>query len=61
VAGYPRWKEVPPGEAVPTKAMMKNKLRLEKGHLPTIVKFVVASKELVRSALAIETDFPPVG
>ncbi len=40
--------------------MMQNKLRLEKGHLPTIVKFVVASKELVKSALVIPTDFPPV-
>lgn len=61
VAEYPRWKEVLSGEVDPTKAMMQNKLRLEKGHLPTIVKFVVASKELVKSALAIQTDFPPVG
>jgi putative sterol carrier protein len=60
VAEYPRWKEVLSGEVDPTKAMMQNKLKLEKGHLPTIVKFVVASKELVKSATAIATDFPPV-
>jgi putative sterol carrier protein len=60
VAEYPRWKEVLSGEVDPTKAMMQNKLRLEKGHLPTIVKFVLASKELVKSATAIDTDFPPV-
>lgn len=61
VASYPRWKEVLSGETDPTKAMMQNKLKLRKGHLPTIVKFVVASKELVSSATAIDTDYPPVG
>ena len=61
VPEYPRWKEVLSGEVDPTKAMMQNKLKLERGHLPTIVKFVVASKELVKSATAIDTDFPPVG
>lgn len=58
VAEYERWKEVLSGEIDPTKAMMQNKLKLERGHLPTIVKFVVASKELVRSALAIDTEYP---
>jgi putative sterol carrier protein len=58
VAEYERWKEVLSGEVDPTKAMMQNKLKLEKGHLPTIVKFVVASKELVRSASTIDTEYP---
>lgn len=58
VAEYERWKEVLSGEVDPTKAMMQNKLKLEKGHLPTIVKFVIASKELVRSAITIDTDYP---
>jgi putative sterol carrier protein len=58
VAEYERWKEVLSGQVDPTKAMMQNKLKLEKGHLPTIVKFVIASKELVRSAIAIDTDYP---
>lgn len=58
VAEYERWKEVLSGEVDPTKAMMQNKLKLEKGHLPTIVKYVVASKELVRSAITIDTDYP---
>jgi putative sterol carrier protein len=60
VADYPRWREVLSGALDPTKAMMQNKLKLQKGHLPTIVKFVVASKELVRSAATIPTDYPPV-
>lgn len=53
-----RWKEVLSGEVDPTKAMMQNKLKLEKGHLPTIVKYVLASKELVLSATVIDTDYP---
>lgn len=58
VAEYPRWREVLSGQVDPTKAMMQNKLKLQKGHLPTIVKFVVASKELVKSALVIDTEYP---
>jgi len=57
-AEYERWKEVLSGELDPTKAMMQNKLKLEKGHLPTIVKFVLASKELVLSATTIDTEYP---
>lgn len=58
VAEYPKWREVMSGEVDPTKAMMQNKLKLQKGHLGTIVKFVVASKELVKSATAIDTEYP---
>ena len=58
LADYPRWREVMSGQVDPTKAMMQNKLKLQKGHLPTIVKFVVASKELVKSALALDTQYP---
>ena len=57
-AEYERWREVLSGEVDPTKAMMQNKLKLKKGHLPTIVKYVLASKELVRSACTIDTDYP---
>ncbi|MGF1466872.1 MAG: SCP2 sterol-binding domain-containing protein [Sandaracinaceae bacterium] len=57
-AEYEEWREVLSGEVDPTKAMMQNRLRLEKGHLPTLVKFVVASRELVRSAATIDTEYP---
>ena len=57
-AQYEQWREVLSGEVDPTKAMMQNKLKLQKGHLPTIVKYVLASKELVRSACTIDTDYP---
>ena len=39
VASYARWKEVIRRELDPTKGMMQNKLKLAKGHMPTIVKF----------------------
>lgn len=58
VGEYERWKEVLSGEADPTKAMMQNKLKVTEGHVPTLIKFVVASRELVQSASHIETDYP---
>lgn len=53
-----RWREVLSGEVGPTKAMMQNELKLEKGHLPTIVKFVLASEELALTGTNIDTDYP---
>jgi putative sterol carrier protein len=57
VAGYARWKEVIHKLLDPTKGMMQNKLKLTKGHMPTIVKFVTASKELVESTSRVPTQF----
>jgi putative sterol carrier protein len=57
VAPYSRWKEVIRKELDPTKGMMQNKLRLTKGHMPTMVKFVTSNKELVESTTRIPTQF----
>ncbi len=57
VANYARWKEVIRGQLDPTKGMMQNKLKLTKGHMPTMVKFVTASKELVESTSRVPTQF----
>ncbi len=57
VAPYARWKEVIRRELDPTKGMMQNKLKLTKGHMPTMVKFVTASKELVESTTRVPTQF----
>jgi len=57
VAPYATWKIVMEGQLDPTKAMMQNKLKLTKGHMPTMVKFVTASKELVASSTRVETTF----
>jgi putative sterol carrier protein len=57
VATYARWKEVVRKALDPTKGMMQNKLKLTKGHMPTMVKFVTASKELVESTSLVPTAF----
>jgi putative sterol carrier protein len=57
VAPYARWKEVIRGELDPTKGMMQNRLKLTKGHMPTMVKFVAASKALVASTSRVATRF----
>ncbi len=57
VSDYPRWKSVLLREVDPTKAMMQGKLRLTKGHMPTMLKFVQASKELVEAASFVPTTF----
>lgn len=57
VGPYARWKEVLQRQAEPIKSMMQGRLKLTKGHLPTIVKYVESSKQLVESAATIPTDF----
>jgi putative sterol carrier protein len=57
VATYARWKEVIRKQLDPTKGMMQNRLKLTKGHMPTMVKFVTASKELVESTSLVPTQF----
>jgi putative sterol carrier protein len=57
VAPYALWKVVIRGELDPTKGMMQNKLKLTKGHMPTMVKYVTASKELVKSTEKVPTKF----
>ena len=57
VANYARWKEVIRKQLDPTKGMMQNRLKLTKGHMPTMVKYVTASKELVESTAKVPTQF----
>ena len=57
VSNYARWKQVIRREIDPIKAMMQGKLKLTKGHMPTIVKYVNASRELVDSTSRVATKF----
>jgi putative sterol carrier protein len=57
-AGYDRWKEVIEGKLDTTKAMMMGRLKLTKGRLPTLLRYVNSSKQLVKSAGRVETEFP---
>jgi putative sterol carrier protein len=53
---YARWKQVLRKELDPVKGMMQGKLKL-KGDLPTVVRFVKASQELVNSGGMVDTEF----
>jgi putative sterol carrier protein len=57
VASHARWKEVIRKELDPIKGMMQNKLKLTKGHMPTIVKYVKSSRELVETTSKVPTKF----
>jgi putative sterol carrier protein len=57
VADYARWKLVIKKELDPIKGMMQGKLKLTKGHMPTIVKYVHSSRELVESTARVPTLF----
>jgi len=57
VADYARWKACLRGEIDPIKGMMEGKLKLEKGHLPTMLRFVESSRALVSAASAVPTEF----
>ena len=56
-APYSRWKEVVTGELDPIKAMMQGKLKVTKGNMPTLVKYVHSNRELVESATHVDTQF----
>lgn len=57
VAPYARWKQVIGGELDPIKGMMEGKLKLVKGHLPTMIRFVESSRQLVVSASRVPTEY----
>jgi putative sterol carrier protein len=56
-ASYAQWKQIIKREIDPTKALMQGKLKLVKGHMPTMVKYVTASKDLVESTAKVPTKF----
>jgi putative sterol carrier protein len=57
VASHARWKEVIKKQLDPIKGMMQGKLKLTKGHMPTIVKYVNSSRELVETTSRVPTKF----
>lgn len=57
VADYARWKSVIRRELDPIKGMMQNKLKLVKGHMPTMVKYVNSQRELVETTTKVDTKF----
>jgi putative sterol carrier protein len=57
VGSYARWRDVIEGRLDPIKGMMEGKLKLARGHLPTIIRFVEPSRLVVASAAKVPTVF----
>jgi putative sterol carrier protein len=54
---YDNWKKLIIENQDPIKALMQGKLRLTKGHLPTMIRYVESSKQLLSSAQGVQTEF----
>ena len=52
------WKSVLAGKTDPIVGLMGGKLKLAKGSLFALLPYAKAAKELVRSAIAVDTSFP---
>lgn len=52
------WKRVIEGELEPIPAIMRGQVKLEKGSLVVLTRFLAASKELVAAARQVPTVFP---
>ena len=52
------WKKVLAGKTDPIVGIMGKKLELAKGSLFALLPYAKAAKELVKSAIAVETSFP---
>jgi putative sterol carrier protein len=56
-ASYAQWRAIIRRELDPILAMLTSQLKLSKGHLPTLIKDVEGSKQLVLSAAQVDTEF----
>jgi putative sterol carrier protein len=54
---YDNWKRLIVENLDPIKALMQGKLKLTKGHLPTMIRYVESSKQLLSSAQGVVTEF----
>jgi putative sterol carrier protein len=52
------WKNVLAGKTDPIVGLMGGKLKLTKGSLFALLPYAKAAKELVASAIAVDTEFP---
>ena len=54
---YDNWKRLIVENEDPIKALMQGKFKLTKGHLPTLIRYVESSKQLLASAQNVATQF----
>jgi len=57
VGSYQQWKDIIEGRRDPTKAMIEGRLELARVHLPTLIRFREASRQLAASASRVPTEF----
>ena len=57
-ANPPAWKKVLAGKLDPIVGLMGGKLKLAKGGLFALLPYAKAAKELVKSAIEVDTSFP---
>ena len=54
---YDNWKQLIVENQDPIKALMQGRFKLTKGHLPTLIRYVESSKQLLASAQNVATEF----
>jgi putative sterol carrier protein len=54
---YERWATMVKNGEDPIKTLMQGKLKLTKGHLPTIIRYVESSKQLLACARDVPTTY----
>ncbi|MDD9942030.1 MAG: SCP2 sterol-binding domain-containing protein [Myxococcales bacterium] len=54
---YERWAELIREGGDPIKALMQGRLKMTQGHLPTIIRYVESSKQLLASAQRVPAEF----
>ena len=52
------WKQVMDGKLEPIAGLLRGKLKLSRGNMAVLARFVLAAKELVNGAKAVPTIFP---
>lgn len=52
------WKKVLNGEMDPISGLMRGKMKLERGSVVELARYVTAAKELVRAATRVEAAYP---
>lgn len=57
-ADLPTWLSVLDGTIAPLPAVMRGRLKLEKGKLSSLMPYTAAARELVQAATCLDTRFP---
>jgi putative sterol carrier protein len=52
------WKQVLEGKLEPISGLLRGKLKLTKGNMAVLARYVLAAKELVNGSKAVPTQFP---